>query len=63
MSILPYSTIQTDADYDGQIDVYKITAGGWVEAIKAYKKVNGSWVEQSDLTTVFDNNINYIKGN
>ena len=36
--------------------------GVWVEAIKVYKKVNGSWVEQSDLTTVFDSNTNYVKG-
>ena len=37
--------------------------GSWVQAIKAYKKVSGSWVEQSDLTTVFDSNTNYVKGN
>lgn len=37
--------------------------GSWVEASKAYKKVGGVWVEQSDLTTVFDTNTNYIKGN
>lgn len=36
--------------------------GAWVVAAKAYKKVNGIWVEQSDLTTVFDANINYVKG-
>lgn len=37
-------------------------SGAWVEVTKAYKKVNGSWVEQSDLTTVFDANTNYVKG-
>ena len=36
--------------------------GSWVSAIKAYKKVNGSWVQQSDLTTVFNANTNYVKG-
>ena len=36
--------------------------GSWVNATKAYKKVNGIWVEQSDLTTVFDENTNYVKG-
>ena len=36
--------------------------GSWVSAVKAYKKVNGSWVEQSDLTTVFDASKNYVKG-
>lgn len=47
----------------GWFEVYKLESGEWIEAIKAYKKVNGSWVEQSDLTTVFDSNTNYIKGN
>lgn len=36
--------------------------GSWVTVAKTYKKVNGSWVEQSDLTTVFQNGINYVKG-
>lgn len=35
----------------------------WVEATAVYKKVNGVWVQQSDLTTVFDANTNYVKGN
>lgn len=37
--------------------------GSWTSAIKAYKKVNGSWVQQSDLTTVFDSNTKYVCGN
>ena len=36
--------------------------GAWVAATKAYKKVNGTWVQQSDLTTVFDPTKNYVKG-
>lgn len=36
--------------------------GVWVAATKVYKKANGVWVEQSDLTTVFDTNTNYVKG-
>lgn len=35
--------------------------GAWAEVAKAYKKINGSWVEQ-DITTVFDNSHNYLKG-
>lgn len=35
----------------------------WTEAVKAYKKVNGVWVDQADLTIVFDESTNYIKGN
>ena len=42
--------------------LYKDSTGNWVQATKVYKKVNGSWVEQSDLTTVFDSNTNYVKG-
>lgn len=37
--------------------------GSWVEAAYAYKKVNGSWVLQTDLTNVFDSNTNYVRGN
>lgn len=33
----------------------------WVEVSKAYKKVNGSWVEQ-DITTIFNSSTNYLKG-
>ena len=36
--------------------------GAWVTATKVYKKTNGSWVEQSDLTAVFDSLTNYRKG-
>lgn len=35
----------------------------WQQFTTVYKKVNGSWVKQSDLSTVFDANTNYIKGN
>lgn len=36
--------------------------GVWVSATKAYKKVSGVWVLQSDLSVVFDGNVNYVKG-
>lgn len=36
--------------------------GSWVTATKVYKKVSGSWVEQSDLTNVFASGTNYRKG-
>lgn len=36
--------------------------GSWVEAVKVYKKVNGSWVEQSNLTNVFQAGVNYKRG-
>lgn len=36
--------------------------GTWKTASKAYKKVSGSWVEITDLSTVFDSTKKYIKG-
>ena len=34
----------------------------WTAAQKAYKKVNGAWVAQADMTTVFDPTKNYVRG-
>lgn len=34
----------------------------WVKTLP-YKKVNGSWVLQTDVTTVFDSSTHYVKGN
>lgn len=36
--------------------------GSWVAASKVYKKVNGVWVQQGDLSNVFDSGTNYVKG-
>lgn len=36
--------------------------GVWIEVIP-YKKVNGSWILQTDVTTVFDASTHYVKGN
>lgn len=36
--------------------------GAWVSVTKAYKKVSGAWALQSDLSAVFDENVNYVKG-
>ena len=36
--------------------------GSWVTASAVYKKVNGAWVKQTDVTTVFDANTNYVRG-
>ena len=41
--------------------VYFKKNGAWVEATKAYKKVIGVWVEQSDVENIFDNSTNYKK--
>ena len=42
--------------------LYVKVSGSWVEVSEAYKKVSGAWVLQADLTTVFDTNINYVRG-
>lgn len=34
----------------------------WQKFTKAWKKVNGTWIQQSDLTTVFQTGVNYVKG-
>lgn len=33
--------------------------GAWIEAAKTYKKVDGVWVEQNDITTLFDPSTHY----
>lgn len=33
--------------------------GSWIKAAAVYKKVNGFWVEQDDLTNVFESGVSY----
>lgn len=35
--------------------------GAWTPVTKVYKKVNNSWVEQTDLNSLFNSNTKYIK--
>ena len=44
-----------------QIKLYVKESGAWVQYSKAYKKINGSWVEQ-DISSVFNTNTLYRKG-
>ena len=37
-------------------------SGSWVDASTAYKKVNGAWVEQTDLASVVPDNVRYQNG-
>ena len=60
-STLPEIYIFTESTGDND-SLYTKDNGVWVEVVEAYKKVNGSWVLQSDLSNVFDPNINYVKG-
>lgn len=36
--------------------------GSWVEVSEVYVKTNGTWVKQSDITNVFQTGVNYVKG-
>ena len=46
----------------GSSSVIWVKDGSWTAYTKAYKKVNGAWVLQSDLTSVFDTSMNYVEG-
>ena len=35
------------------------SSGSWIEGTKTYKKVNGVWVEQTNLSNVFESGVNY----
>lgn len=37
--------------------------GNWSDVAKVYKKVNGVWVEQSDLAELFNTSTKYVKAN
>lgn len=43
--------------------LYFKSGSSWIEATEVYKKVNGVWVKQIDLTTVFNSSTHYVKGN
>lgn len=45
-----------------QTKIYLKVNGTWTLYSKVYKKINGAWVEQSDPSTVFDTNANYVHG-
>lgn len=44
-------------------DIYIKENGNWNKYSAVYKKENGIWVLQSNLTSIFDANTNYIRGN
>ena len=37
-------------------------SGSWIDASTVYKKVNGAWVEQTDLASVVPDNVRYQNG-
>lgn len=60
-SIVENHVIVVTSGGSTQILYFKIS-GTYVAASKVYKKANGSWVQQSDLTNVFDAETNYRSG-
>jgi len=48
---------------DATIQLYVKENDTWRMYSKVYKKINGSWVEQSDIASVFSTSANYVKGN
>lgn len=42
--------------------LYVRESGAWVAYSKAWKKVNGTWVEQGSLSSVFQSGVNYVRG-
>ena len=56
------ATIAVVIGSSAQPTLYVKLNGTWTE-VTPYKKVSGSWVLQSDVTTVFQSGVNYIKGN
>ena len=61
-STLPAIYIYTESSGETDTLLYK-DSGSWVPAVAVYKKVSGSWVQQTDLTNVFESGTNYVKGN
>jgi hypothetical protein len=55
-------------DDDGTIFIYSEKPGikvngSWTTVSAVYQKVNGSWVQQSNLSNLFSTTANYVKGN
>lgn len=54
--------IEVTYTLSGSETLYFKNGSTWTAATAVYKKVNGAWVLQSDLSTVFSNEINYLRG-
>lgn len=46
---------------DATIQLYVKENDTWRMYSKVYKKINGSWVEQTDLSSIFNTSANYVK--
>lgn len=55
--------VYLELEYEEVIqNIYIKESGNWNKYSAVYKKENGAWVLQSNLTSVFDTNANYIRG-
>ena len=54
--------IYLELEYE-EVGHYTKINGSWQKIITIYKKVDGVWVLQSDLESIFDENVKYIKKN
>lgn len=54
-------TVNYECDEGGGTKIYTKTSTGWTELQKVFKKVSGSWAEQSDLTNVFESDKIYVR--
>lgn len=50
------------AVFASQKIMYIKNNGTWTVVSAVYKKINGSWVQQTDLESLFNTNTNYLKG-
>lgn len=51
-------------DYVEEKDqLYLKVDGAYITVAIVYQKVDGVWVEQTDLASIFDTSVNYVKGN
>ena len=56
--------VYLELEYEEVIqDIYIKESGNWNKYSAVYKKENGIWVLQSNLTSIFDANTNYVRGN
>lgn len=56
--------VYLELEYEEVIqDIYIKESGNWNKYSAVYKKENGAWMLQSNLTSIFDANTNYVRGN
>lgn len=66
-SAIRVTQIYLEFDYDESVQasnaIFVKENGVWKQYNQVYKKVNNQWVLQSDLSSAFDKNVSYVRGN